>query len=453
MCSSDLHTGTGTHTMQFAMYFLVDKQLIPGNLVQTFRDEGKKSDSYGRARVIALSYPAILQAIQKRRETVEQRLLAGIETLHDDLKKRIDVMAKIGSETNDPILIYGDPGTGKTRIARVVHDEWAKKEKTRRKIARGIHDGRENKSQKKKENTPFKAVNCAGLTPAMAQSILFGHIKGAFTGAHEKREGLLKEADGGTLFLDEIAELDLSTQAMMLKALEEQKFYRLGDSKQEIEVKFRLICATNKNLETQVAQGKFREDLLTRIRSWTFYMPNLKERSKDIEANMEYELKKWFQDKSSERREQIVFSKAAKKAYLSFAYSPEASWTGNFRDLGQSVRRMATLTSIQEAREIDETIVREETDRLQAMWQPHRQSNIPDDDTLAQHILSRFDDRGSLCLVDDLERFLQNYALQTCDHNKGKAAKVLYESSRCALSNPSSKFNQRVKRIGQEEKE
>ena len=198
---------------------------------------------------------------------------------------------------------------------------------------------------------------------------LFGHVKGAFTGALNARGGLLKEADGGILFLDEIAELGLDEQAMLLKAIEEKRFFPFG-SDNEIHSDFQLIAGTHRNLAEQVEEGKFREDLYARINMWTFALPGLKERREDIEPNIDYELAKFCQDQQS----QIRFDSEARSLYVKFACSPKAEWRGNFRELGASISRMATFA---ERGRITKAVAEEEIGRLQSQWQPKSTNTFP----------------------------------------------------------------------------
>ena len=139
---------------------------------------------------------------------------------------------------------------------------------------------------------PFVEVNCATLRGDAAMSALFGHVKGAFTGAIRDRPGLLRAADGGLLFLDEVGELGPDEQAMLLRALEEKRFLPVGADK-EVKSDFQLIAGTNRDLSDAVRQGRFREDLLARINLWTFQLPALRERREDIEPNLDYELEQF----------------------------------------------------------------------------------------------------------------------------------------------------------------
>jgi transcriptional regulatory protein RtcR len=191
-------------------------------------------------------------------------------------------------------------------------------------------------------------------------SALFGHRKGAFTGAIADRPGLLRAADKGMLFLDEIGELGLDEQAMILRAIEDKVFLPVGADR-EVSSDFQLIAGTNRELGEAVAAGAFREDLYARLNLWTFRLPGLAERREDIAPNLDYEL-----DRFAEREgDRVSFNKEARERYLAFAVSAEARWPANFRDLAASVTRMATLSP---RGRIDVDCVESEIVRLKRLW-------------------------------------------------------------------------------------
>ena len=191
-------------------------------------------------------------------------------------------------------------------------------------------------------------------------STLFGHVKGAFTGASSHRPGLLMAADKGLLFLDEVGELGLDEQAMLLRAIEERRFLPVGADR-ESESEFQLIAGTNRNLLAAVQTGRFREDLLARINLWTFCLPGLAERREDLEPNLDFEL----QQLSDSTGRRISMSREARAAFLKWAQSTDASWSANFRDLNAAVVRMATLANAGRISEVD---VAAECIRLQSGW-------------------------------------------------------------------------------------
>jgi two-component system NtrC family response regulator len=175
-----------------------------------------------------------------------------------ELNSRLDLVAQCaGSDAN--VLITGETGTGKELFARIIHDN-------------GLSPA-----------SGFVVVDCAAMPEQLVESVLFGHVKGAFTGAGGERDGLVKEADGGTLFLDEIGELPPSIQKKFLRVLQERRFKPVGGTR-EMKSNFRLICATNRNLEEMVAAGRFRKDLLFRLRTFTIELPPLRLCKQDIRA-------------------------------------------------------------------------------------------------------------------------------------------------------------------------
>jgi transcriptional regulatory protein RtcR len=152
----------------------------------------------------------------------------------------------------------------------------------------------------------------------------------------------------------------LDEQAMLLRAIEDRRFLPMGSDK-EVASEFQLLAGTNRDLTEAVQQGRFREDLFARLNLWTFYLPGLKERAEDIEPNLEFELARF----AKQQGEQVRFNSEAKATYLAFAQSNEARWPGNFRDLGASVTRMATLSK---SGRIDSDVVQEEIGRLRRLW-------------------------------------------------------------------------------------
>ena len=248
-------------------------------------------------------------------------------------------------------------------------------------------------------------------------SALFGHVKGAYTGAAGAREGLLREANQGILFLDEIGELGADEQAMLLRAIEEGKFFPVGGDR-EVESRFQLVSGTNRDLYEAVARGAFREDLLRRINLWTFQLPALRERPEDIEPNLEYELARWT-ERSGAR---VTFSKEARKLFVDFAESKAAVWAGNFRDFSAAVERMATLA---EGGRVSVPLVREEIERLRASWQAP--SAGASDDIVMRYLSSE-----AAAELDRFDRVQLAEVLRVCATAKSlsDAGRVLFSESR-----------------------
>ncbi|MFN3397818.1 MAG: nif-specific transcriptional activator NifA [Sulfurimicrobium sp.] len=207
------------------------------------------------------------------------------------------------------ILIRGESGTGKEAIARAIH------------VLSPRRDG------------PFVKLNCAALPETLLESELFGHEKGAFTGATQERKGRFELAHGGTLFLDEIGDISPGFQAKLLRVLQEREFERVGGNR-TIKVNVRLVTATNRNLEEMVSKGEFRADLYFRINVVSIFLPPLRERRDDIPLLLEHFLERFNQ----ENRRKLSISEEAMDAIV------HCGWPGNVRELENCVERMATMT-------------------------------------------------------------------------------------------------------------
>ncbi len=226
------------------------------------------------------------------------------------IMEQIISLAKNVAPTDTTVLITGESGTGKELIARLIH------------------------SYSLRKNKIFFPINCASLTDTLFESQLFGHVKGAFTGAVTSNKGILKEIDGGTLFLDEIAEIPINMQAKFLRLIQYNEFIPLGSNKIE-KVDLRYIVATNKNLEEEVKKGKFREDLFYRINVITINILPLRERKEDIEPLIEY-----FIHKFNQKFAKMI--KGIEKNTLKLL--KKYSWPGNVRELENLIERAVILS-------------------------------------------------------------------------------------------------------------
>jgi DNA-binding NtrC family response regulator len=213
-------------------------------------------------------------------------------------------------DSKTTVLIQGESGTGKELIARALHFNGSR-------AAR-----------------PFVPVDCASLTESLLESELFGHVRGAFTGAVETKKGLFEKADGGTVFLDEIAEISPALQAKLLRVLQQHEIRRVGGT-EHITLDVRVIAATNKDLEAFVKAGRFREDLFYRLHVVTLHLPPLRERQEDIPLLANYFLRKY-----SEANEKLITHITPEALQVLCAYD----WPGNVRELEHIIERAVTLT-------------------------------------------------------------------------------------------------------------
>lgn len=207
------------------------------------------------------------------------------------------------------VFITGESGTGKEVCAEAIHEKGPRKGKT------------------------FCAINCAAIPRDLMESEIFGHVKGAFTGANSDRDGAASRADGGTLFLDEIGEMDLDLQTKLLRFVQTGKFMRIGDSK-EISVDVRIICATNRDPAEEIENGRFRKDLYYRLHVLPIHMPPLRDRGEDILDIAEFFLKKHTEE---ENKSFQGFDEDTKSFFLNY------DWPGNVRELQNVVRNIVVL--------------------------------------------------------------------------------------------------------------
>lgn len=337
-----VHITTGTHVAQICLFLLTESRHLPGVLAQTSPPKRWGTGDAGAVALIDLDlsrYDALARRFEAAQQDAVAYLKSGIATRNARFNALIEEIERVAVRSTAPILLVGPTGAGKSFLARRMADL---------KRARKLIDG------------AFVEVNCATLHGEGAMSVLFGHKKGAFTGAASDRAGLLKSADGGVLFLDEIGELGQDEQAMLLKAIEEKRFYPLG-SDREVSSAFQLIAGTHRDLRAEVAAGRFREDLFARINLWTYDLPGLADRAEDIEPNIDHLLAQH----AAEHHRVVRFHPDARRDFLRFAQSSSAPWRGNFRDLSASITRLATLA---EGGRITQALVQAEIERLQWLW-------------------------------------------------------------------------------------
>lgn len=247
-----------------------------------------------------------------------QRIKSGFDIIGNDPALNYAVeLAYRAASTDLTVLVTGESGVGKEAIPKIIHQYSARK------------------------HAKYFAVNCGGIPEGTIDSELFGHEKGAFTGANEKRKGYFEEADGGTLFLDEVAELPLPSQAKLLRVLQSGEFIRVGSS-QVLKCDVRVIAATNVHLEEAVSRGKFRADLYYRLNAIPIYIPSLRERKGDIELLF----RKFLADFSEKyMTSRLRLSPEAKKILIDYR------WPGNIRQLKNVAEQMSAFESLSDARQ------------------------------------------------------------------------------------------------------
>lgn len=317
----------------------------------------------------ALERQALIEEGEGLRRRLQQRTtysdIVGRSKKMQDIFEMIEGVAR--SDAN--ILIVGESGTGKELIANAIHYNSHR--------AKG----------------PFVKVNCAALPKELIESELFGHTKGAFTGASRDKDGLIGRADGGSLLLDEIAEMPLELQPKLLRAIQERAYYKLG-SERHVEVDFRLICSTNRNPPDAVRDGQLREDLYYRVSTITIDVAPLRDRSEDIQLLADHFLQKF----SEKYQKQVAgFSESAVSAMFSYL------WPGNVRELESAIERAVLLCK---------------GDRIEAADLPFATSPAPAVGN------NEFRVPPSMTL-EDVEREVIYQALRRTSGNKQAAAKAL----------------------------
>jgi transcriptional regulatory protein RtcR len=414
-----VHMTTGTHVAQICLFLLTETRHFPARLVQTSPEGRQRDNRPGSYAIIDLDlskYDRLASRFRTEQREGLSFLKSGIDTRNAAFNELIEQIEHVAVTSRAPLLLTGPTGAGKSRLARRI---WELK-RSRRQVEGG-----------------FVEVNCSTIRGDAAMSALFGHVRGAFTGAVQARAGLLRTADRGILFLDEIGELGPDEQAMLLRAVEEKVFLPVGTDR-ETRSDFQLMAGSNRDLAAAVRAGRFREDLLTRINVWTFRLPGLRERTEDLEPNLEYELDQW----AAAQGRRVTFSREARAEFLAFAASPAARWPGNFRDFNAAIVRMATLAA---GGRITSEVVAGELARLRAAWEPGRE---PGEDDLLERVLSR--ER-----LDALDRFdrvqLADVARVCADAmSLSEAGRLLFSVSRTrrTTSNDADRLRKYLGRFG-----
>lgn len=284
------------------------------------------------------------------------------------MKEVFDLIRRVAPASAN-VLISGESGTGKERVARAIHDQGPRRDK------------------------PFVAINCTAIPEALLESELFGHAKGAFTGAIARKRGLFEEADGGSIFLDEIGDMDLALQAKLLRVIQERKVRAIGET-QDREIDVRIIAATHKDLKTAIKNGSFREDLYYRLAVIPIVIPPLRHRREDIPLLAEHFLAKY----SAANRSPVKgFSKDAMARLISMP------WEGNVRELENVIERTVVLAR-------GETI---DVGDLPGVGQGDVESFFATSQS------------GTLPTLEDIEKRYIKFVLEKTGGRKEKAAQIL----------------------------
>ncbi len=400
------HITTGTHVAQICFYLLTEAGYFPGKLIQSAPPKRQRTGEPGRYFIIDLDlsrYDLIANRFEQEHRQGTDYLKSGIKTRNEHFNALIQLIEKVAINSRAPILLTGPTGAGKSQLARRIY---------------------ELKKARTQLQGEFIEVNCATLRGDNAMSTLFGHLKGAFTGATKDRPGLLKSANKGILFLDEIGELGMDEQAMLLRAIEEKQFFPLGADR-ETRTDFQLIAGTNRNLLSEVRRGRFREDLLARINLWTFALPGLKDRREDIAPNLDHELERYAQNEGV----LVRFNREAHQRFLQFAQSEQALWSANFRDLNASVTRMATLAG---GKRISQQIVQDEIERLQQTWRGTHDNGSTYTASSDDELLSHYLGPERLAALDLFERPQLAQVIRVCRDagSLAEAGRILFAQSR-----------------------
>jgi DNA-binding NtrC family response regulator len=283
-----------------------------------------------------------------------------------------------------PVLIEGASGTGKELVARALHEN------------------------SKRCNEPYLAINCAAIAPDLLEAQLFGHAKGAFTGASQEHKGFFIEVGKGTLLLDELGELPMGLQGKLLRVIESGEFYRIGETR-ELKSQARIIAATNKNLSEEINNGNFRNDLYHRLSILNIKLPALNERGDDV-----FLLLNTFIDSYAETVSPFILDDGARELWQQYDYP------GNVRELRNIVIRLGTKYPGQSVSK--EQLSRELETQLSSSALADNQTSVSDD-MIAQQIKTGEFDLDTL--LDEIESRSIRIALEMNDNNVSKAAKAL----------------------------
>ncbi len=305
-----------------------------------------------------------------------RKIIGGSSPIKHVTEQALSVM-----ETDLNVLIIGESGTGKELFAQAIHEG------------------------SKRKKGPFISVNCAAISHELAESLLFGHIKGSFTGANNDHEGFFEQADKGTLFLDEIGDMNADIQAKVLRAIQEKKIRRVGE-KNERSVDFRVISATHWNFSEAFSNNSFREDLYYRLEEYPLYLPPLRERKEDTPLLAKHFLEEFC---SANNLNQLSFTPEAIEEMM------EYQWPGNVRELKNAIQR--TAIRCKNCGEIT-SILPQKTGHFNRIDKTPTCKDTPEK-------VETVDPQGKILSLEEIERHAIEEAYKACEGNPTKTAQVL----------------------------
>lgn len=394
----DYHLPDGTG-LDLLLYLIQSGNKMPVLVMTSFHDIKTAVESIKKGAVDYITKPInqdeLLMIIKEVFQTPKNQITAsakqhksslisyvkGSSAVSQSLYKHIELVA----HTNMSVLLTGESGTGKEHVARILHEKSSRTHK------------------------PFIAIDCGALSVELAASELFGHVKGAFTGAIQDKKGQLELANGGTVFLDEIGNLSYEVQVKLLRAIEEREIIPVGGSK-PVKVDIRIIAATNESLQNAITQEKFRADLYHRLNEFKIKTPALAERLEDLEDFVQY-----FIAQANKELEKNVKDMDAdvKKIFLRY------SWPGNIRELKNIIKRAVLLST---------------TDRITLQTLPEEMEL-----SVLEHASDTANTTDLKQSQEQMEKELILKALSDTHYNKSKAAKIL-NIDRTTLYNKLAKY-------------
>ncbi|MEO5997202.1 MAG: sigma-54 dependent transcriptional regulator [Chitinophagaceae bacterium] len=373
---------TAVDVIKLGAFDYITKPLIPDEVLNVIGKALKATSSSSGESKGADSVAQPLGNLLKKKNnpaTFDNEFLVGQAPVTRDLYKQIELVAP----TNYSIILYGESGTGKEVVAKTIHHYSDRREK------------------------PFIAMDCGTLSKELAGSELFGHVKGAFTGALNDKEGHFEMANGGTLFLDEVTNLSYEIQAALLRVIQERKFRRVGGNK-EINLDIRVIVASNENLQDAYRKGKFREDLYHRFNEFSVIIPPLRNRKDDIPLFGDFFLQKAIGELNKDIE---GFEPEVMKLFMDY------SWPGNLREYRNVIRRAALLTTSKliSSKSLPWEIINASILGV-AIDSPHNNTTTPP-------LLNKESDLKNAASLAEYETIMN--VLKQVNFNKTKAAEIL----------------------------